>query len=225
MISIYKITNSLNNKSYIGLSGNICQRMRQHISTANNGNVRKLYQALRKYGTSIFYVQIIGSYEARENARQQERLFIAKYNTYSHGYNQSPGGDGTDPEKVKGDKNVFCRADVRAKVMESLHKRIPQIRQQMIEHNPMKSEVYREKVRLSKIGVSRTMEQRKKISMTRIKNKVAAGENNPAAKITAHEAREIYNSNESRKKLAIKYGMSLALIHAIKQRRVWKNVN
>lgn len=61
---IYKITNQINGKIYIGQSCNIEQRWNQHIATAKNdnhyGHCRTLlYPAMRKYGIENFTMEII----------------------------------------------------------------------------------------------------------------------------------------------------------------------
>lgn len=58
MIGIYKITNTVNNKKYIGQSVNIMDRWREHRKRANNGTAY-LYQAMRKYDISNFVFEIL----------------------------------------------------------------------------------------------------------------------------------------------------------------------
>ena len=54
MFSVYKITNTINNKCYIGSSIHPNKRWQQHKNSANNPNSPgynyPLYQAFRKYG-------------------------------------------------------------------------------------------------------------------------------------------------------------------------------
>lgn len=58
MIGIYKITNTVNNKKYIGQSINIIDRWREHRQRANNGT-EYLYQAIRKYGIQNFVFEVV----------------------------------------------------------------------------------------------------------------------------------------------------------------------
>ena len=223
MVAVYRIINLKNAHSYVGLSCDVPGRIRQHIKEKKSG-AYKLYQALRKYGIDSFAVQIIGSFEERQDARDEEKRVISFYNSYHKGYNCSPGGDGTDPEKMRGTNSPMHREDIREKVSESSQYRIPQLRKQMIENNPMNNPLFREKVRLSKMGIPRSIATKERISRTRKENNTARGELNPAAKLTSVSAREIYNSLAKRKDLAIQYGVSLPLIDAIKQGRVWKHI-
>ena len=63
MIGIYKLTNKINNKVYIGQSINIENRFQQHKNNCLNENLKdyntKFYRALRKYGVENFTFEII----------------------------------------------------------------------------------------------------------------------------------------------------------------------
>ena len=58
MYSVYKITNLINQKGYIGSSTKVEKRWQQHKNDAFNANNEKynypLYQAFRKYGLENF---------------------------------------------------------------------------------------------------------------------------------------------------------------------------
>lgn len=96
---IYKITNMVNGKSYIGKTINLERRWRQHIS--GNGNTSILSKALRKYGVSNFVFSIVDKISTpdKENLNTQlsrlEMYYIGVYNTYKHGYNATIGGEGS----------------------------------------------------------------------------------------------------------------------------------
>ena len=63
MIGIYKITNLINNKVYIGQSVNIQQRFKKHKTKykdiSNEESNKILYKAMRKYGLENFSFEII----------------------------------------------------------------------------------------------------------------------------------------------------------------------
>lgn len=50
MIGIYRYTNRINGKSYIGKSTNIEQRKNGHLRKTKNGDTTYFHNALRKYG-------------------------------------------------------------------------------------------------------------------------------------------------------------------------------
>jgi len=54
---IYEIVNIINNKKYIGITSNLKRRIRDHENM--QGNCRKLYNAIAKYGWDNFEVRIL----------------------------------------------------------------------------------------------------------------------------------------------------------------------
>jgi group I intron endonuclease len=95
--SIYKITNVLTLKCYIGKSANPAARFRVHLSEAFRNKYKNYFHnSLRKYGANIFVLEIIESNITDESvAYAQERHWIKIYNTVSpNGYNSNQGGKG-----------------------------------------------------------------------------------------------------------------------------------
>lgn len=105
MSYIYKITNLVNGKEYIGQTSlSIQERFKQHIHDANKGyyNHRPLYNAFNKYGIENFIVEELEECNTEE-VNQKEIEYINKFDTYSNGYNATLGGEGTitiDYDKV-----------------------------------------------------------------------------------------------------------------------------
>ncbi len=95
MAKIYKITNMINGKSYIGKTGGeIKKRFKDHEyeSQQPRSKNRPLYRAIRKYGIQNFEIELI---EETSEPEKQEKYYIRKYNTYGKtGYNATLGGDG-----------------------------------------------------------------------------------------------------------------------------------
>lgn len=98
MIGIYKITNIINGKSYIGQSTDIHRRWRNEITDSNNVNANSynypLMRAFRKYGVDNFKFEIIEECK-NEELNQKEMYWIDYFDTFFHGYNQTLGGDTT----------------------------------------------------------------------------------------------------------------------------------
>lgn len=109
---IYRITNTINNKVYIGLTTQgLEQRKREHFSRLNSGNRNhKIYQALNKYGKDNFIFEVIFCCFDKKDLPFYEKLFIEIYNSYNKGYNMSLGGETVSEEtKLKLSKKFSGR--------------------------------------------------------------------------------------------------------------------
>lgn len=100
---IYKITNKLTNKIYIGQSRNITNRWQEHIDSAFD-NSRPSYnyplqKDIREYGISNFYFEILETdiYD-QDTLNLKEFEYIKYYDSYNKGYNQNSG---IGPEKIE----------------------------------------------------------------------------------------------------------------------------
>lgn len=99
MAYIYKITNKINNKLYIGKTYSSLQsRWNEHKKSVGKiqYSKRPLYEAIRKYGIENFEISLI---EETENPEEKETYYIQQYRTYvgfedCNGYNATLGGDG-----------------------------------------------------------------------------------------------------------------------------------
>lgn len=98
MIGIYKITNVLNGKVYIGQSIDIETRWKQHIDEGKRlRHKTKLYYAMNEYGIDNFHFEIIELCESNQDIlNQKERYWINYYDSYNNGYNSTLGGQGED---------------------------------------------------------------------------------------------------------------------------------
>lgn len=95
---VYKITNKINNKVYIGItSKGISARWKEHLWNAEHGCPFKLHNALRKYGKENFTIELIDFCNSWEELTEKEKYYIAQYKSTEDefGYNLTEGGDGT----------------------------------------------------------------------------------------------------------------------------------
>lgn len=109
MAYIYKITNTVNKKVYIGKTEKInpIDRWSEHKNDMlkETVEVRPLYRAMKKYGVDNFVFEVV---EKTDEPEKREIELIEEYNSYigfyqSNGYNATLGGDGRkyiDEEKV-----------------------------------------------------------------------------------------------------------------------------
>lgn len=106
---IYKITNLVNNKIYIGQTVNYEERVRHHKQTAFRENSkeknRPLYKAIRKYGVDNFKFEIIDEASNLDELNNKEIYWIAYYDCCvdnDKGYNLDKGGkNGLKSEETK----------------------------------------------------------------------------------------------------------------------------
>lgn len=97
MFFIYKITNKVNGKIYIGKTcRNIAIRWREHCSKSNQQDKYYLHNAIHKYGKDNFIIEVIDSTEDENIINDLEKKWIKYYNSQDrkYGYNLTEGGDG-----------------------------------------------------------------------------------------------------------------------------------
>lgn len=94
---IYKITNSITSKVYIGKTcEKVERRFNNHLSMARGSYCNThLYNAIRKYGEDNFSVEIIADSIPEFLVNAYESYWIKHYNSYVNGYNSTLGGDGS----------------------------------------------------------------------------------------------------------------------------------
>ncbi|MBQ7171919.1 MAG: GIY-YIG nuclease family protein [Clostridia bacterium] len=91
---IYKITNIINGKVYVGQTNNLEKRTYKHFYLAQNGCKRHLYNAMRYYGLENFEISIIEECSSDE-ASDREQYWIKEYKSTNkkYGYNKTDGGE------------------------------------------------------------------------------------------------------------------------------------
>lgn len=101
---IYKITNKINNKCYIGQTTDYVRRFREHKNMGSGFEENKvLYKAFKKYGIENFEFEVIEDKTPDYNER--EKYWIKYYDSYNNGYNETLGGD--EPPKNIGINSPF----------------------------------------------------------------------------------------------------------------------
>jgi group I intron endonuclease len=94
MAIIYKITNKLNGKAYIGFSTkSLEQRIKGHLWRARSQEKHYLHNAIIKWGWENFECEVL-----KDDATKEDEIrLIEEHQTYWEygGYNLTKGGDGT----------------------------------------------------------------------------------------------------------------------------------
>ena len=144
---VYKHTNNISGKSYIGYTKNsIDARWKEHQSLARyrKSNI-KFWNAIRKYPEDSWIHEILlDNISSLEETKQKEIEMIVHHDTFNNGYNSTLGGDGSGP----------CSEEKKIKISES-------------EKGKINSEETRKRMSSSKIGIKRkpfTEETKKRMS-------------------------------------------------------------
>lgn len=109
MVGIYKITNTINGKCYIGASNNIEERWKRHLRIYDNPNDKEfektLYRSFRKYGIENFEFSILEECP-KDVLSIKEKEWIKQLKTDFNGYNETSGGEfGSKKGQNQGEKN------------------------------------------------------------------------------------------------------------------------
>lgn len=103
---IYKITNKLNGKVYIGQTINtVDQRWKRHVYDSKTKDTH-FARAIRKYGAENFIVETIDTAESTKELNEKEIYWIKYYNSNKEGYNSTDGGDDTYTYKYRTEEEM-----------------------------------------------------------------------------------------------------------------------
>lgn len=113
LCGIYKLTNSVNGKYYIGSSVDITTRWTQHKGRANRGSITPLYNAIRKYGPENFKLDVMELCQ-KDQLRDKEQSLLNEcvndrlcYNVSKNAY--SPFRDKSITDKFTRNHSIIAR--------------------------------------------------------------------------------------------------------------------
>lgn len=190
---VYKITNTVNGKAYIGISVHEPEKVRIKDHLSGRGN-RIIASAVKKYGKDAFTYEVLEANVFDEFLPDLEVTYIAHYNTIApHGYNLNSGGSHAIPSELtrqklskinKGENHHSfgkpLSVEHRQKISDSLkgHKVTTEVRlkissaQKGKKRKPLTAE-HRQKISDGNKGKTMSTSARRKISESR------RGEKNP----------------------------------------------
>ena len=124
---IYKITNKVNGKVYIGQTTRTLEvRKQEHLDCAFMYKLNThIYNAMRKYGANNFVFEEICKAKDIDELNYLETYYILQYDSVRNGYNMSYGGDNNVMfcEKTAEKHNAVMRSDdVRNRISKSMKK-------------------------------------------------------------------------------------------------------
>jgi group I intron endonuclease len=92
---IYKVTNSINDKIYVGkTTKSLEERMKHHFCHKKSNTV--FHRAINKYGKESFKYEVLERCKIAEELSEREKYWIKYYNSIlPNGYNMTVGGEGT----------------------------------------------------------------------------------------------------------------------------------
>jgi group I intron endonuclease len=144
--SIYKITNSINEKVYIGQTWRtINKRFSSH--KIKKSGCRKLVNAFNKHDRYNFNIEIIVTCDNQMTADYLETFWINTYDSIKNGYNIKTGGSNGRPSE-----------ETKKKISATLTGR---------KHDKPMSQKTRDKLSAIHTGMKRTEETKKKIKEAR----------------------------------------------------------
>jgi len=214
---IYKITNNINGKIYIGQTKKaLSQRIAEHIKGNNKYNKTPVHRALNKYGLESFTISVIDEADTKEILNEKEIYWIKTLDCkIPKGYNIADGGNGVVGYKhtkkwkknqsirFSGDNNPMKNPEIVKKVKiantgKKQSKETCDKRSESLSGKP-KSKEHAEKISKALIGHTVSEEQREKqrIAMTGRKQSEETLKKKKAALVDGKQSKE---SNEKRSK-------------------------
>jgi len=190
---IYKITNLLNGKVYVGK--HTCDR----IENLYFGSGVAIKRAIKKYGKDNFKKEIVCVCDTEEKLNDAEIHWIEKFGSFGDGYNLTKGGEGLLGRKLSPSEIERARSS-----RIEFYKNNPESRNNL-------SEIAKKRLGSKNpfYGKKLTQEHINKMTLARVK--AMTGENNPSSvKVKCVETGVIYNTaKNAAESVGLKYSTTI----------------
>ncbi len=214
---MYKITNLINKKVYIGQTVQPNSRWSNHKSGAKTHQpVQYLHNAMIKYGVENFVFEIIALCKSLNDANEIEAILITQYNSRDHnfGYNLKPGGNTSSP-------SIETRQKMSASAKQHIIDK-PHTKPIGRKGKPCSDEL-KEKLRLASSNKKHTEETRQKMSIS-----AKRGEKHHATKLSDQDVLDIRDKyllpEYSCNSLAKEYNVCRSNISSIIHGQTWQHL-
>lgn len=227
---IYRITNTVNGKSYIGKTGmNFGDRWDSHRSLLNSGSHfnKQLQSAWMEFGEDSFEFQIVELVTDRDSLDSLEMFYIAQYRESDSCYNVQSGGD-------HGNAGIRMSSSTKEKIGEKNRinmtgrKASDETRRKMSESQRARYDSWTDEDRRKHGEItSRCARGYKWDDEARARFSQRQQERPNSARFTADEIRSIrsrYECGESSKLLATEFNTSPTYIMSIVKRKRWAHI-
>lgn len=190
---VYKVTNQINGKVYIGQTSKaLARRRKQHVDESRRDCQYLLHRAIRKHGAENFAFETLCECSSKEEMDCNEMMAIKEMNTRAPvGYNLTDGGEGclgrvqsegTRRKISDAHKGKIVSPETRKKLrMIGLNKLVPNaLKINQIAGRKLKTET-KAKLKMALMGNKRNLghkassETRRKLSVAHLGNKVNLG--------------------------------------------------
>ncbi len=197
---IYKITNTINLKAYIGQTiYSLEERWSQHNSKSS-GCVA-IASALLKYGKENFTIEIMAICNSLEELNKKESQFIKEQNTISpYGYNLTSGGEGkTLTQEVKDKISKANKGRVHSEAFRQMRKDIQtgkspseetKIKMSAAASGKSKSDTHRANISKAKMGNKLPEYARQSIRL-KLQKPIKCDQTNQIFASASHAAKEL----------------------------------
>jgi len=209
MITIYKITNLINKKTYIGQTNNIEKRWYMHKFLTPKYVNNPMYSDMQKHGIDNFKLKNLCKVKTRKIAHKKEIIYIKKYNTlYPNGYNMAIGGKGANGYKYT-DEQKKEHSDRMKKTYNTKKGKKIQRKKALLQNEPKTKKKIKKRLKIlrsdPKYKKMKSIEQKKVWSDPELRKKISEiHKNNPGGRIKVKINGIIYESmTHAAKKLGV----------------------